>query len=429
MRALAVGTQNNFETKTKQEHDMRHAKVSISCLLALSLTLVTTACGNKTKGLNAASEAVNEKEDIAASDIAIETAPPGEPGPFLIQLTENFPTEVFGAAATASHFAIATQTDTRNIANCPLTDLAICFRGIAYVSPKSNPTNPRPLVLYESDTQSGSQVDDLVASKMSFVFAVNEGAYVGDTRQAKLVVADLNGSSDFQIPLNPPDGIILQTRIDASKDNKILACHIVADIVDDIIRDAKTITCESIDIHSTPTKRSKISDYRFSTPVRAIDLASSQDQALVAWIAGGRAYAASLNAPRQLIELGAATALNPIVAKGHGVFIIAWQAEDSLIHLTSVDKDMKNVKTIKLNGIENRSLGGITSNKDGFLTSFRHENTQQLAHIAPDLSEWQLIDNSKHWRMFSNAASLDLQDAHNGSIIWQTAYSLVKAKD
>lgn len=407
---------------------MRYAKVLTPSLLALSLLFA--ACGSKDRAPNTAPEAgkIEATETVAASQITKEEAPAGEPGPFLLQLSENFPTEVFGAAATTSHFAVAMQTDTRNITQCPQTELAICFRGIAYISPRSNPTSPRPLILYESDTQSGARVDDLLASKMKFVFVVNEGAYVGDTRQASLILSDLNGLSDFRMPLNPEDGIILQTRIDSLADDSILACHIVANVVDNVIGDAKTISCDKIDIHSTPPKRSKISDYRFSTPVRSLALASLDDQALVAWTAGGRAYAAFINTPRRLIELGAATAQNPIVVKGHGGFLIAWQGDDNIIHMTRVDKNAENIKTIKLNGIENRSLNGLAANKDGFITSFRHENTQQLALILPDLSEWHLIENSTHWRKFSNAASLDIHEAHTGSIIWQTAYSLVNAK-
>ncbi|MBO5753735.1 MAG: hypothetical protein J6S69_08625, partial [Proteobacteria bacterium] len=60
----------------------------------------------------------------------------------------------------------------------------------------------------------------------------------------------------------------------------------------------------------------------------------------------------------------------------------------------------------------------------GYVFAFRHQNTQQMAIIAPDFERWDLIDNSTKWRMLSDYASLDIQEAHTGKVIWQTVESL-----
>ncbi len=349
-------------------------------------------------------------------------APPGEQGPILIRLTDNFPTQIFASAASESHIAIALQSDVRDISLCTETELPICFQGMGVVVQRLNPNQPKAVKLYESDTQSGNRIDDVATDGKNFVFALSEGKYVGDTPVAKLVIVDENAAITRDIVLSAPDIHISRISLNTLNDGRILVCKAY-----ERIPGPPGLICEKLDISTGKT--SPAATIQTQSPIRNFDISIHDEHILAAWIESGYAYAAFLDTPNDKLELGLATAVKPRIAAGLDDFAVIWQSDDAQTHVDKIPVSgaIKSIQrhSMLLSGLDYRSIGGIVAVSEGYLFAFRHQNTQQMALISTDFKTWNLLNNSNSWRMLSDYASLDIQEAHSGKILWQTAESIV----
>ena len=176
------------------------------------------------------------------------------------------------------------------------------------------------------------------------------------------------------------------------------------------------------------SQRSPVASIQSDRMVRALDVGCNGAQALLAWIEGGHLKAAFVHNPTDVFDLGLSTANPPHIAAGLDEFAVSWQGDDGNMRVTRIPLEGSDQKTILLNGVQFRSITGMVATSLGYLLAFRHQNTQQVALIEPDFNAWHLVDNSQNWRIFSDYASIDIQEAHTGKMIWQTAESLVKAK-
>lgn len=399
----------------KIQHNGIHYWVAAGLLLA--------ACSSNAQRPQATNDAVAAKAPEASELPAKLPAPPGEPGPFLVRLHELFPSQIFAASATPTHIALAMQSDVRDITQCRVTNLPVCFRGTAVIAPRTNPNTPVRINLYESDTQSGARVDDIAAAGNRFAFAVREGMYVGDTPMASVIIANDAGNIEHQIVLSSTQNFVEQVALSSTQDHRVLMCAAVrAESLDD-----DKIICEQIDLSSA--KREPYATIPVSSPVRAFDVAVHGKRALAVYEAGGHVFAVFLDKPSEHLDLGASTAMRPLIAAGWNHFAVAWQADDGMLIIDDVDAESKNIqtmarRTIALNGVKDRSISGLAAVSEGYIFGFRHQNTQQIALVDSDFSAWSLLDNSNVWRMFSDYGVLDTQEAHAGKIFWQTAESL-----
>ena len=384
-------------------------------------------CNSKESPNVASSSQTNSLESVEPEPVVpkVLPEPPGEPGPFLVRMESGFPNHIFGAAATEKQFAIAMQSDARDITLCTKTNLNVCFHGKAIIADRTNPNQATVLNLYESDTQSGAQIDDVTSIGDTFVFAVNEGLYVGDTQNVSLVIADGTGNVLRGVDLGQPNARIVGTSLCRYTDSEVLICR---GIEPDANRDQlmPRIICERYLPQNS--QRSSVASIQSDQMIRALDVGCNGEQALLAWIENGHAKAAFLNNPKAVIELGLSTANPPYVAAGLEAFAVSWQGDDGNMRVTRIPLDGTESRTLLLNGVQYRSVTGFVATSLGYLLAFRHQNTQQVALVEPDFNAWHLVDNSQNWRMFFDYASIDIQDAHTGKMIWQTAESLVKAK-
>ena len=392
-------------------------------LLCLCVCSCACACDSKTPVEAPASEAVVESEAAAGETVPAKLpAPPGEAGPILIRLQSAFPTQIFASAASEQFIALGMQSDTRDVSLCPKTELPVCFRGFAVISERMNPNQTKSVVLYESDTQSGSRVDDVAAVGSRFVFALNEGRYVGDTAEARLVVVDENASILREVSLSSAELHITQAVLRPWGDSQVLVC---ASFEPSTGRPG--IKCDAFDLETG--KLSGVATIQAKHPVRSFDIGVSGNRALAVWNEAGYEKAVFLSAPGDSIELGLATAARPSVAAGLDAFAVAWQGDDALIHIDRVPfkADLKSFerKSLILSGIDHRTIGSLVAMSEGYVFAFRHQNTQQLALISTAFDEWHLVEHSDSWRMMGGYASLDIQEAHTGRIIWQTVESLI----
>ena len=127
--------------------------------------------------------------------------------------------------------------------------------------------------------------------------------------------------------------------------------------------------------------------------------------------------------------MGQSTALEPRAAAGLNAFAVIWQGDDATMRIDRIPNAQPLAglqrKTLILSGLDYRSVSGPVAFSQGYVFSFRHMNTQQVALVTPDFSGWHLVGNNKDWRQFGHIASLDIQDAHVGKLTWQTAESLI----
>ncbi len=351
--------------------------------------------------------------------------PPGEPGPVLVRLEKNFPTQIFGAAASESHIAIGLQADARDVTLCPETGLPVCFRGYGVITERLNPNQPQIVDLYEADTQSGNRIDDVAFSGGRFVFSLNEGRYVGDASRARLVIVDEKATIERVVELNQPGIHVSGAKLSSREDGGLVVCMSY-----ESDEERPGVMCESMDM--TSGKRTSITAIQTKKPVRTFDVSSSVDRSLVVWMDSGQMRAAFLDNMNEVLELGQSTAMQPYVVAGLDDFAVVWQGDDAQLRVDRIPQQagMKSVerRTILLNGLDHRSIGGLVAVSEGYLFVFRHQNTQQAALISADFESWHLLENSESWRMMSDYASLDIQEAHTGKIVWQTAESLVGLK-
>ena len=365
------------------------------------------------------------KSEEAVQEVRKLPAPPGLPGPFLVRLENRFPTQFFGTAATESHIAIAYQSDARDVSLCPESELQICFHGIAAFAERTNPNHPVTVKLYESDTQSGARIDAVAAAGNRFVFALNEGIYVGDTHKTSLVITDHNGHIERAIDFGQPQAHVVQTALSSYQKQQLIVCRSVEP--DDGRQQLfPRIVCEFLDVQNS--KRSAAATIQVDQPVRSLEVASNGSKSLLAWNEGGKLRVAFLDKPDDAVELGASTALRPLVAVGLDEFAVAWQADDGLMHIDRIPFEGEERRSLVLNGVDNRTLGGLVAVSNGYLSTFTHQNTQQVMLVSPDFESWDLVENSSSPRLFSDYASLDITEAHTGKMIWQTAESLVVPK-
>lgn len=346
--------------------------------------------------------------------------PPGNPGPVLLQIVSLFPSQIFGTAATPDYFAVATQGDARDENLCPQTKLPNCFKGTAYITQRINPNEPKIVPLYESDTQTGARVDDIAATTDRFFFGITEGLYAGDVRTTTLLVTDQNGNTERSIAMNPPKQIVYQMALSGAETN-VTACMITNS--HELAVDDAHIRCEQIDaVYGT---RTTILDWPFSVTPRSLDIALLKTDLLLAWTAGGRLYAAFSDTPEQVMEFGPALSTGPYLAVGHEQFLLAWLDDTGQTRVTRIVRGEAPSKALLLNGILDRTLGGLVATVPGFLLAFRYDNSQQIALIEPDLSAWHLVEGKAPWMLLSDYAAIDIDNAHQGKIIWQTTESLI----
>lgn len=395
-------------------------------LLCVCLGCCLLACGSKAPKETPSPDAVVEQETAIGEEIPAKLpAPPGEAGPILIRLQSAFPTQIFASVASENFIAFGLQSDSRDVSLCPKTELPVCFRGFAVITGRMNPNEPKSVVLYESDTQSGSRIDDVSAAGTKFVFALNEGRYVGDTAEAKLVVVDENAAVMREIPLSSQELHISQTVLKSWGESQALVCSSF-----EPASGRPGIKCDAYNPETG--KLSGVATIQTKQPVRSFDVGVSGSRALVVWNESGYEKAVFLDAPGDSIELGIATAERPSVAAGLNDFAVAWQRDDTLIQIDRVPLkgDLKSLerKSLLLSGLDHRSIGRLVAISEGYVFAFRHQNTQQLALVSTAFDEWHLVEQSDSWRMMGGYASLDIQDAHTGKIIWQTVESLIGVK-
>lgn len=392
-------------------------------LSSFAIAFLASACDSKDSPKPATTDAANQAEDNAQSQVQRKLpAPPGEPGPVLIRMTNSFPTQIFAVAATENHVAFAMQSDVRDVSLCTETELPVCFHGSVLISQRRNPNQPKLVKLYESDTQSGSRMDDAAAAGNKFVIAISEGRYVGDTPVSKLVIVDENAVKEREIILSAPDIQISHISLNPLEDGRVLVCKSF-----EPIQGNPGLICEKLD--PSTGKLTPVATIQTKNPIRSFEIALSEERILAAWIESGIAQTAFLNAPDEKLELGVATALKPHLAAGLNNFAIVWQSDDAQTHVDKlpIDKSIKSIErqTMTLNGLDYRSINGLAAVSEGYLFAFRHQNTQQMALISTDFKSWNLLSNSNNWRMISDYAVIDIQEAHTGKIVWQTAESIV----
>lgn len=376
-------------------------------------------CGNSVSiQPSAAPDPALEQPEIVVKPEKL-APPPGNPGPILVRTENLFPNQMFATAATESHIAFAMQSDARDVSLCPKTELPICFLGSAVIAKRVNPNRPKRVILYESDTQSGSRVDDVAADGSRFAFAVREGLYTGDTLQNSVLIVDQDAAILHKISLDKADFHIGQMAL-TSDQNGVTLCHAFShDFQYGVQCYALDMQAARLDPQQTLTSGS---------PVRSLSLASANGKILLAWTSAAHAYIANLGDNSRKIDLGPASAMRPQIAAGIDSFAIAWQSDDGRIRIESVpfDGNASKRQTLTLNGLRDQSIQGLSPVSDGFLFAFRHNNTQQIALVAPDFKSWQLVENPLAWRAFHGLASVDITDAHTGKWIWQTAESLLE---
>ncbi len=370
--------------------------------------------------VNAAAENAREPQKLPVLD-----PPPGDPGPFLIRLDALFPTQIFGIAATETHVAVAMQSDARDVSLCAQTQLPICFRGTAVIARRRNPNTAQIVDLYESDTQSGARVDDVESVGDYFAFAVRDGIYAGDVPKQTLAVFRQDGSPTAKIDLTVPHADCRQIALAASVDRQIVVCSAL-DLND--LGASHRISCRSVDAASS--KVDDLGHISAQTPVRSLDIATGFGRTLAVWTAQTHAYAAFLDAPEKIVDLGPATAARPSVVCGADRFAVSWQADDGTSVIDAIfpnENDApRNRQSLILNGATDRSVGPLAAFSRGYAFAFRHQNTQQIGIADPDLGAWHLVSDSDNWRMLGQYGALDVQNAHNGKLIWQTVESLIQ---
>lgn len=370
--------------------------------------------------VNAAGENAREPQKLPVLD-----PPPGDPGPFLIRLDALFPTQVFGAAATETHIAVAMQSDARDVSLCPQTQLPICFRGTAVIVRRRNPNTALRIDLYESDTQSGARIDDVESVGDYFAFAVREGIYAGDIPKQTLAVYRQDGAPAAKIDLTAPQTDCRQIALAASGDRQIIVCAAL-DLND--LGASHRIACRSID--AATSKSDDLGHISAQAPVRSLDIATGFGRTLAVWTAQAHAYAAFLDAPENIADLGPATAVRPSVACGADRFAVAWQGDDGTSRIDAIFPNEngapENRRSLILSGAIDRSVAPLAAFSRGYAFAFRHQNTQQIGVADPDLGGWHLVSDSDNWRMFGQYGALDVQNAHNGKLIWQTVESLIQ---
>lgn len=392
-------------------------------LAAAAFGILLFSCDSKEKPKSAATDTIIETASNSESEVPKRLAPPpGNPGPILIRMQSSFPTQIFAASATENTLALGIQSDARDISLCPETELPFCFIGNAVIAQRMNPNETKIVKLYESDTQSGNRIDDVAAASSNFVFALNEGHYIGDSPVSRLVIVDSSGTIKNTLTISAPDLHIVSTSLSTLEDGRVLVCKAV-----EPSQGRPGIICENLD--TSTGKTTPVVTLQTEYPVRELDTAVSGETALIAWIENGHAHAAFSDHPNDILDLGLSTTLKPHIAAGLSDFAVAWQSDDAQTHIDripySAAMNSLDRRSIILNGLDYRSIGGLTAISEGFLFSFRHQNTQQMAIVSVDFSSWHLLDNSNHWRILSDYGVLDIQEAHAGKIIWQTGESLV----
>ena len=388
----------------------------------LLLILAQVSCGSKDGTKSATSEDAIEQEAEAIAEAPKLPPPPGEPGPVLIRLENRFPTQIFATAANEKWIAMGIQSDIRDITQCPETEIPVCFEGDAVIVERLNPNNPLRLKLYESDTQSGSRIDDVAASSDRFVFALSEGHYVGDTKKNRLAIVDEKAKLERTLDLMSPQYEVTNTVLAPWSDDRILVCSSI-----EPTSGSPGIRCDALEPKSA--KLTPVISMYMRQPVRNLDVAVLGEQALLVWIDSGFAKAVRLDKTDEPLVLGQSTAQEVHAAAGLNEFAVIWQGDDAQMRVDRIPygQSLKSLerKMILLNGLDYRTVGDLVAISKGYVFAFRHQNTQQMALITPDFSGWHILENSSTWRFMSDYASLDIQEAHTGKILWQTAESLI----
>ena len=395
-------------------------------LLCAALSVATAACESKKEPVQAATQEAAADAAPAKPDAPTRLAPPpGEPGPILIRLENNFPTQIFAAAASPETIAFAMQSDARDASLCTATGLQICFRGYGVIVERKNPNQPHIVPLYESDTQSGSRVDDVAAVGNAFVFSINEGRYVGDDHTATLLVANAQGEAVQTVPLSKAGFLVTRTTLNTWDAQQALVCTSF-----EPQQGKPGIQCQLY----RPSDGQFAAAGTISTqmPVRTFEVGVANRRAIVVWIEGGYAKAAFLDSPGVVAELGAASVVTPYIATGLKDFAVSWMGDDAQMHVDGIPAagDLKALerRTMTLNGLDHQNISGLVPLSEGYLLSFRYRNTPQLAIIDPAFTGWFLLEDNESWRILFDYGVFDIQDAHTGKILWQTAESLVVKK-
>ena len=388
----------------------------------LLFILVLASCGSKDSAKSATTEDAIDQESETVREPPRLPPPPGESGPILVRLENHFPTQIFAAAANEKWIAMGIQSDIRDITQCPETEIPVCFEGDAVIVERLNPNNPKRLKLYESDTQSGSRIDDVAASSDRFVFVLSEGLYVGDTKKTRLAIVDETAKLVQMVDLAKSEYQITQTAMAPWQDDRILICSSFTPNTGN-----PGIRCDALEPKTA--KLTPVISLNMRQPVRNLDVAVLGEQALLVWIDSGFAKAVRLDKTDEPLVLGQSTAHEVHAAAGLNEFAVIWQGDDAQMRVDRIPygQSLKSLerKMILLNGLDYRTVGDLVAISQGYVFAFRHQNTQQMALITPDFSGWHIIDNSNSWRFMSDYASLDIQEAHTGKIVWQTAESLI----
>ncbi len=387
----------------------------------LCLAAMSVACSSGTPPQNAQDQLADPSSSVHVQAPELPD-PPGPPGPFLIRLQDLFPTQIFDSAATPTHIAMAMQSDARDMSLCPVTGLPICYLGSAVIASRQNPSAVARVQLYESDTQSGSAIDDAIATDSRFIFAIREGMYVGDSPAASVAIVNQNAQIEHRIDMAGENIELSQIALASDTDDAFVACS--SRTLRGISK-SYDIQCDRIEVRTG--RRIPVHTFRLSSPARAVALATLHAQTLVTWISHGHAFAAWLHAPQTVADLGPVTAMRPKLAAGLDDVAVMVQTDDAFIRVErfSPNEDISSNQRpyLLLNGVRYRSIHGPVAVRQGFVIAFRYDNTQQIALIDKNFKTWHIVENPLSWRRFDDVGTIDISEAHAGKFLWQTAQS------
>lgn len=385
--------------------------------IILLLCLLLSAC-SKTPGHTDATSELPADTQAQANTIPIQSPPPGDPGPFIVQLQDKLPSRIFSVAANISHIAITYQTDVSDITQCLDTQINVCFKGFLTLATRQNPSQQKTIEIYESDTQSGAQILDLIPTQDGFALLYNNGRYVGDETQNRLLMLSNNGEPSLNVTLEEQSSKLVASLASLADDN-ILLCT---------AKNSATppqINCQKL----YPTgKMEPIAQLSSPTTIHHLTIAASKQKLLLAYTNASGLHAVFLDAPQQSIDFGPTTAQKPLIAQGHGAFLLMWQDDQAQLRASRIQDDAQHTTPITLAGLQYQLPQGLAAVPAGFLFAVNEGKMSNVALINPTADTWFLLDNSNVVRLIQGISALNIQNARLGKLVWQTAASLVAAR-
>ncbi|MFA5623584.1 MAG: hypothetical protein WC966_00810 [Bradymonadales bacterium] len=381
----------------------------------LCLALLFFAC-SKTTVQKLVSHEADTPEVGDESKLPAQLAPPGAAGPFIAQLDSKFPSRVFATAANISHFSVAYQSDVGDITQCTETQINVCFKGYLSIVTRTNPAKIKTVEIYESDTQSGAQIIDLLATQNGFAILYNNGRYIGDETQNHLLFMNNNGEPTLNVPLELEQQGALVAAANMLPDDNIILCSAHNRSI------SSSVTCQKV---YASGKMSKIVEISSPSPLRQLAVISSKERQLLAYLNADGLQLVFLDDTTNTTKLGFATTHKPQLAYGHGAFLLLWQDDKAQLNAVRIEDDGQQSKTLTLAGLQYHVAQGLAAVPQGFLFAVNAGKVSEIGLLNPRANSWYLLDNSNAVRLISVISSLDIQNARLGRFVWQSAASLI----